>query len=676
MKTLFRIFSLILIFMLTVSGVRPVAASEPIEIVNVEYSSIVAPDQSMCFKVTVKVNDGQLLASRGDMLRNTDGNLFGHWPHIAVVGTVNTGGTYTFECYSGMVAPSSEGVYESKWRVWRDGNWAGPEMTIRFQVQIGGGSGGYKTWNSGDWQWSQDGWRYKMSINYHDTNPDQYMIDKITLQWDTPVIEAWGTMATSPAIYSNGNKVWGIQNQIKLYGPTGGGDLAVAEFFPNVVVSKNCNEIAAGFVWSIQDIFNVVYFPYTEKTKFFPETRQDVEWVLGSLPPSKLEGNCQAFTPLSKPEDVIFDAIARMFSKDVWQNKFRIYLQLPFNVTIKWPGSDMDIALVQPNGTVLSLEDPNVTYTKTGTYISVTVQNPQVGEWQLETRAIEMSPDGESVQVKIQAANVLDADVTPPVTTLILSSEEGKNGWFVSDVTGMLNATDDDTATITTYYSIDNGNFIEDKTFVLSNDGIHDIQFYSIDVSGNTEGIQHAIVKIDKTPPVVAVTIDQLQYTRVQPFVVHYSGYDPEPGSGLAILTGIFNDQPVLNGQSVDMFWWNPGQYTLTATGEDYPGWVTTQSQSIQLIATIESLQQTVQRLCQGNYITKAGICNSLISKLNSALSAQQRGQNKTAVNILIAFQNEIAAQTDKSIKPEAKSILIMDSNYVIERLGGKVSNK
>ena len=105
-------------------------------------------------------------------------------------------------------------------------------------------------------------------------------------------------------------------------------------------------------------------------------------------------------------------------------------------------------------------------------------------------------------------------------------------------------------------------------------------------------------------------------------------------------------------------------------------GWITNESQSIQLVATIESLQQTVQCLCQETYTTKNGICNSLLSKLDSALAAQKRGQNNTAVNILLAFQNEIRAQADKSIKPEAKSILIMDSNYVVESLGGKVSNK
>ncbi|MBI5962990.1 MAG: peptidoglycan DD-metalloendopeptidase family protein [Chloroflexi bacterium] len=113
-----------------------------VNIVNVEYPPVVTPGQTFRPKVTVKVNQGQLLESRGDLLRNTDGNLYGAWPHVAVVGTVNAGQNYLFEFYANnpMTAPSGEGTYESKWQVWRNGNWSGPEITIRFDVRNGGGT--------------------------------------------------------------------------------------------------------------------------------------------------------------------------------------------------------------------------------------------------------------------------------------------------------------------------------------------------------------------------------------------------------------------------------------------------------------------------------------------------------------------------------------------------------
>lgn len=120
----------------------PPPGGEAIEVQSVEYPSVVAPGQTFRPRVTIKVNEGQLLESRGDMLRNTDGNLYGAWPHVSVVGTVNAGQSYTFEFYENnpITAPTSEGTYTTKWRVWRSGNWAGPEITILFDVRSGGGT--------------------------------------------------------------------------------------------------------------------------------------------------------------------------------------------------------------------------------------------------------------------------------------------------------------------------------------------------------------------------------------------------------------------------------------------------------------------------------------------------------------------------------------------------------
>lgn len=117
----------------------PTTSVISIEILHVEYLFQVAPGQQFRPKVTVRVNTGQLLDvnTRGDMLRNTDGNLFGAHPHVAVDRTVNAGEEYTFTFYEDkpITAPNQEGTYESKWRLSVGGNWVGPEITIRFQVR-------------------------------------------------------------------------------------------------------------------------------------------------------------------------------------------------------------------------------------------------------------------------------------------------------------------------------------------------------------------------------------------------------------------------------------------------------------------------------------------------------------------------------------------------------------
>lgn len=176
-------------------------------------------------------------------------------------------------------------------------------------------------------------------------------------------------------------------------------------------------------------------------------------------------------------------------------------------------------------------------------------------------------------------------------------------------------------------------------------------------------------VKIDQTPPVVTVSTDKPTYTRVDPFVVHFTGSDPEPGSGLASVTGDFNGQFVTNGQTLDLFWFNLGIYEVKATAKDNAGLTTTSSAPFELIATLDSLQATVDRLCKNNFITNKGICLSLSKTLDAAEAAQKRGLTKAAIDVLKAFQLEVKAQSGKHIKPEAANILLMDSTYIIQTL-------
>lgn len=97
-------------------------------------------------------------------------------------------------------------------------------------------------------------------------------------------------------------------------------------------------------------------------------------------------------------------------------------------------------------------------------------------------------------------------DTAPPVTNVTLNGSSGNNGWYISNVTVSLNASDSLSGVKTTYYRIDDGNWSEySQPFILSGEGSHVIEYRSVDNAGNNESIKNITVKIDKSNPWLTV---------------------------------------------------------------------------------------------------------------------------------------------------------------------------
>ena len=104
---------------------------------------------------------------------------------------------------------------------------------------------------------------------------------------------------------------------------------------------------------------------------------------------------------------------------------------------------------------------------------------------------------------------IISFETNPPVTecNFVPSHPDGENGWYVSDVTIFLNATDETGVNIT-YYRIDNGSWKEyTGEFNIAQEGIHVVSFYSVDYLKNVEEIKQIELFIDKTPPVMHMFI-------------------------------------------------------------------------------------------------------------------------------------------------------------------------
>lgn len=265
-------------------------------------------------------------------------------------------------------------------------------------------------------------------------------------------------------------------------------------------------------------------------------------------------------------------------------------------------------------------------------------------------------------------------DTIAPTTAIALQGSMGNNDWYVSDVTVLLTATDNlgGSGVAKVQWSLDNGRTWNnyDGNLIHTQEGRFHLIARAIDTEGNIEYPPAAAdFKVDKTPPVVNVWTDQTAYTRVQPFIVHYTAVDPEPGSGIASTVAFLNGQSVVNEQVIDLFWWDLGQYAVQVTAIDNAGWQTVRQAPFNLVANIPSLLATVDRLCTMGEIWYPGGCTSLTQKLRAAQGQLDAGNKIAAGNILQAFIREVMAQKGKGITIRAASILIMDATYAKDHL-------
>jgi hypothetical protein len=93
-------------------------------------------------------------------------------------------------------------------------------------------------------------------------------------------------------------------------------------------------------------------------------------------------------------------------------------------------------------------------------------------------------------------------DATAPSTIETLTGSEGRNGWFIGDVTLTLAGSDETSGVQYTEYRVDGGSWQDYAgTVPIIDDGEFTIEFCTIDLAGNIEDIRTLQIKIDKTDP-------------------------------------------------------------------------------------------------------------------------------------------------------------------------------
>jgi hypothetical protein len=146
-------------------------------------------------------------------------------------------------------------------------------------------------------------------------------------------------------------------------------------------------------------------------------------------------------------------------------------------VTIHWTCSDAlsGIAGTCPADSVLSSEGGSVSASAT---VSDNADN---------------STNTSSAPVKI--------DTHAPATAAATLPE-----WNNSSVTLTLSATDNLSGVDATHFIVDNGVVQTGTSVLLTDEGIHTVDFWSVDNAGNVEATHTAVVKLDKTAPSISVS--------------------------------------------------------------------------------------------------------------------------------------------------------------------------
>ncbi len=102
----------------------------------------------------------------------------------------------------------------------------------------------------------------------------------------------------------------------------------------------------------------------------------------------------------------------------------------------------------------------------------------------------------------------VNIDLTAPSTSAGLSGPSGTSEWYPGAVQVSLTASDAMSGIANIFYSVDGGAAqTYAGPFTISTDGSHTVNYWSMDVAGNTEAQQSTVVKIDVSAPSTAASV-------------------------------------------------------------------------------------------------------------------------------------------------------------------------
>jgi hypothetical protein len=198
----------------------------------------------------------------------------------------------------------------------------------------------------------------------------------------------------------------------------------------------------------------------------------------------------------------------------------------------------------------------------------------------------------------------------------------------------------------------------------LGAEGIHKVEYFSMDNSGNVEQIKSSFIKLDLTKPEIFIRIPASQnYLHSNRITIDYQGQDKL--SGILFLSASIDGTPVRNFQEIDMSGLSVGSHEFMVTASDVAGNFANRKIIFNVVSNIESLIALNNRAQENHWITDSGTARSLGEKLNFAKQALDAGQKEKANKIVASYIHEIDSHTANGITAEGAHILTTEAAYV-----------
>jgi hypothetical protein len=125
------------------------------------------------------------------------------------------------------------------------------------------------------------------------------------------------------------------------------------------------------------------------------------------------------------------------------------------------------------------------------------------GIYQFYSRAIDIFGNYEGAPSTPDASTTVDT--AAPSTAQGLIGTLGSDGWYRSSVSISLVSSDITSGVASTHYQLDTGGWqTYSSSFLLSSEGIHVLEFYSVDSAGNSETPKSISVNVDTSAPATA----------------------------------------------------------------------------------------------------------------------------------------------------------------------------